>query len=50
VDRPVDPAAAEQAAVRGVDDRVRLRVGRDVAEVQGDAVCNQEAPSGFEPE
>ena len=36
VDRAVDPAAAEQALVRRVDDRVRLGVGRDVAAVQRD--------------
>ncbi len=36
MDRAVDPAAAEQGRVRGVDDRVGLRVGRDVAAVQRD--------------
>ena len=36
VDRAVDPAAAEQALVGGVDDRVGLGVGRDVAAMQRD--------------
>src|SRR6185312_9407933 len=36
VDRAVDPAAAEQARVRGVDDRVGVGVRGDVAEVKGD--------------
>jgi len=36
VDGSVDPAAAQQAGVGGVDDGVGLRVRGDVAEVQGD--------------
>ncbi len=37
VDRPVDPAAAEQGGIRGIDDRVDGKP-RDVAALQADAV------------
>ena len=52
VDRAVDPAAAEQARVGGVDDRVRFGVRGDVAEMQGDQGMAAALPmraEGLEP-
>jgi hypothetical protein len=45
VNRSVDAASAEQARVRGVDDRLGGKIRRDVPPVQADSACHRERVS-----